>query len=72
MGKQAVLRASGEDAYNSLLRALNKRLVRLPVVDPPPVQVRAAILYKSTFFAAAIRSTAGTDYRYHLETLMRI
>lgn len=40
IGKQAVLRASGEDAYASLMRALSKKLVRLPVIDPAPLQVR--------------------------------
>eukprot|EP00208_Stichococcus_sp_RCC1054_P006290 CAMPEP_0206140698 /NCGR_PEP_ID=MMETSP1473-20131121/10363_1 /ASSEMBLY_ACC=CAM_ASM_001109 /TAXON_ID=1461547 /ORGANISM="Stichococcus sp, Strain RCC1054" /LENGTH=900 /DNA_ID=CAMNT_0053534945 /DNA_START=192 /DNA_END=2894 /DNA_ORIENTATION=+ len=38
IGKQAVMRSSGEEAYNSIMRGLNKRLVRIPVIDPPPVQ----------------------------------
>lgn len=36
LAKQAVLRASNEQTYLSLLRVLKKRLVRLPSVSPSP------------------------------------
>ena len=36
LAKQAVLRASNEQTYLSLLRVLKKRLVRLPSVSPLP------------------------------------
>lgn len=41
VGKQAAIKAAGDEAYKSLLRCLRKRLVRLPMVEPPPEQVRA-------------------------------
>jgi ATP-dependent Clp protease ATP-binding subunit ClpB len=39
VGKQAAVKAAGEDTWKSLLRTLRKRLVRIPVVDPAPDQV---------------------------------
>jgi ATP-dependent Clp protease ATP-binding subunit ClpB len=37
--KQAVIKASGQDAYAGLMRTLRKRLVRLPRIDPAPDDV---------------------------------
>ena len=39
IAKQAILRNSNEETLRSILRVLNKKLVRLPSVDPPPDQV---------------------------------
>jgi ATP-dependent Clp protease ATP-binding subunit ClpB len=37
--KQAVIKASGQDAYAGLMRTLRKKLVRLPRIDPAPDDV---------------------------------
>lgn len=39
IGKQVIIRAANEEAYTRVLRGLQKHLVRLPVVDPAPLQV---------------------------------
>jgi ATP-dependent Clp protease ATP-binding subunit ClpB len=51
IAKQAILRNSNEETLRSILRVLNKKLVRLPSIDPPPDQVsqKTGCSYLCTF-----------------------
>jgi len=52
IAKQAILKASSDDAYRSLMRLVRKAIARLPKVEPPPDEIYLGADLKKAFSAA--------------------
>lgn len=66
MARQAVVKASGEEAWKSICRILRKRLVRLPKVEPAPDE-----LYPSKEFSAVLKR-AQKEQKHRQDTYIGV
>jgi len=61
VGRQAVVKAGGDEAWKSLCRTLRRRLVRLPKIEPPPDEVSRSLGWAATGSTWCGRDTAPTS-----------
>ncbi|KAK9916599.1 hypothetical protein WJX75_004717 [Coccomyxa subellipsoidea] len=71
IAKQAILRNSNEETLRSILRVLNKKLVRLPSIDPPPDQAEFSNEMRKVLQSAVKRAKKNNDSFMGVDALLK-